>query len=184
MKTDDKETVVEVAGGELAEALAAEEMVMYSTEVSVLVCGGGVLSTVVVVVVVDTMLVGEAVRIMVLVTRCVGGDNGAETVWTVVLGGKVEAATTVSTTVTGDTPEPPPTPDLDPEPPSIGTTEYLGIRGTPLAGSLIGSDKHLGKLRQKAKKAKVDRCARILTVRNDDQVETALPSIQQHALGM
>jgi hypothetical protein len=142
VKADDSKEVVEATGGEAAEETAAEEGVMYTTEVSVLVWGGGVLSTVAVVVVVDTMLMGEAVRTTVLVTRCVRGDEDAETVWTVVFGGNVEVAITVSTTVIGDTPEPPPTPDPDPDPPSIGTTEYLGIRGLALAGSIIGNDKH------------------------------------------
>jgi hypothetical protein len=133
--------VLEATGGEVAEEIAAEDGVIYTTAVSVLVCGDGVFSTVVVVVVVDTMLVGGAVSTTVVVTRCVRDDEGAETVSTVVFGGKVEVTTAVSTTVTGETPDP------DPEAPSMGTTEYLGIRGFALACSTIGNDQQVWALK-------------------------------------
>lgn len=101
-------------------------------------------------------------------------------VWTVVFGGRV--VTTVWTTVTGETPEPPSSPDPDPdpeppdppdpEPPSIGTTEYLGTRGTTLAGSTIGSDRERFEQRQTANRAGEYSWKRILKC--IDQVETLI----------
>jgi hypothetical protein len=96
-----------------------------------------------------TTAVGEAVRTIVSVTRCVSGGEDRDTV-SVVVGGRV----TVWTTVTAVPPEPPFPPDpapeladpLEPEPPSIGTTEYLGARITALSAccSLIGSEYEKG----------------------------------------